>query len=316
MKSLFVAPCLLAICFFGNTVPCFSQTELKAHAAIVHSLALSKDGKLLASAGFDKEVKLFDVGEGKITDKKILTGHTAPVYSVAFTNDGTLLASSSLDKTVRLWEVATGMLKLELKGFTDAVDVVCFSPDQKIIATGAGNVEKSVRLWNVADGKEIKNLGAHGGSVYALAFTSDGKILASSGADNLIKLWDVPGQKLLKDLKGHELGVTGIAWLTDTTLISASQDRTIRQWDTTMGKEIKKSGPTPDDLFGISLDSSRKTVATIGYSGLVSQWDLAGAMPIMSHRIKSPGYAVVISPDGQWIYSGHDNGTIHATKRK
>src|SRR5437762_9268008 len=82
--------------------------ELKGHTAIVYSVAFSPDGKILATAGFDNIVKLWDFATGK--ELRTLTGHTGAVYCVAFSKDGTQLASSSLDKTIRLWTVADGKL--------------------------------------------------------------------------------------------------------------------------------------------------------------------------------------------------------------
>src|SRR5262245_11882937 len=89
------------------------STELKGHKGLVHGIAFSADGKTLATAGFDNEVKLWAFPAGKET--KTLTGHTRPVYCVAFSKDGKLLASAGDDKTVRLWNAADGTFLRELK---------------------------------------------------------------------------------------------------------------------------------------------------------------------------------------------------------
>lgn len=220
---------------------------VKAHAALVHAVAVSADGKTLATAGFDNTVKLWDVApDGTVKEKKVLTGHTGPVYAVAFhPKDDKLIATASQDKTARIWDVTDGKMKIELKGHADIVDTVAFSPDGKTIATAGA--DKSVKLWNPADGKELKNLGAHDGSVYAVAFSPDGKLLASAGAgkDNLVKVWDVKEQKELTQLKGHEQPVTAVAFTGNDTIVTASMDRTIRTW--TVKDAAKLDATIPKD---------------------------------------------------------------------
>src|SRR5205823_12770675 len=90
-----------------------TPTELKGHTAQVYHLAFSPDGKLLATAGFDNLIKLWEFPAGKET--KTLAGHSGPVYCVAFSPDGNTLASSSHDQTIRLWNVADGKFVRELK---------------------------------------------------------------------------------------------------------------------------------------------------------------------------------------------------------
>ncbi len=229
---------------------------VKAHSALIHCVAVSPDGKLLATASFDNTVKIWNINpDGSIKDKEKITlsGHTGPVYAVVFDpKNPNIIATASQDKTGRVWDITSGKMKVELKGHTDIVDTVAFSPDGKTLATAGA--DKSVRLWNAADGKALKTLGTHDGSIYTVAFSPDGKLLASagSGKDSVVKVWDVKGQKEQVQLKGHEQPVTSLAFASNDELLTTSMDRTIRVWTTKVLKpatepKSKTEAKKPDE---------------------------------------------------------------------
>jgi WD40 repeat protein len=84
---------------------------------VVNGVAISPDGKRIASAHQDSTVKMWDVATGQQTFTT--SGHTRAVWSVAFSPDGKRIASASEDRTVKLWDSATGLEVLTLKGHTD-----------------------------------------------------------------------------------------------------------------------------------------------------------------------------------------------------
>jgi WD40 repeat protein len=163
--------------------------DLRGHKDSILAAALSPDGKTLATASYDRLIKLWDVAEGR--EIRELKEHTDAVHGLAFSPDGASLASASADRTIKVWDVASGRRRVTLSDATAEQYAARFTPDGSVVI-GAG-VDRTIRAWRVSgDTAELQRSAiAHDGPILRLVVAPDGKTLYSCGEDRAVKVWDL-----------------------------------------------------------------------------------------------------------------------------
>jgi WD40 repeat protein len=133
-------------------------------------VAFSPDGKLVASASYDKTVRLWSVATGEAMQR---LQHDGCVLAVDFSPDGQIVVSGSFDKTVRLWNVVTGETQ-RLEGHEDSVNAVAFSQDGQVVASAS--YDSTVQLWDAVTGKATQSFKIPR-MIKQLTFSADGRFL-------------------------------------------------------------------------------------------------------------------------------------------
>jgi WD40 repeat protein len=287
----------------------------------VQCLAYSPDGRLLASAGSDHVVLLWEVATGRET--AVLEGLGQTMYCLAFSPDGKLLAAGGLDETVCLWDIPDGRLRGELPGHWPVTMALSFSSDGKTLAAGVGDrfqgsASGEVKLWDVATGTWKADLlgpiertvGWPQGSVWSLAYSPDGQLLAVGTGTGHLTLWDVAGEGALAYFE-QGAGVRALAFSPDGWLLAAAGQYTVRLWDLATGAERGEIQGHRGWVWSLAFAPDGRTLATGSMDRTTRLWDVATGRPRAAYDWKiGKVHAVAFARDGMTAAAAGDAGVF------
>jgi eukaryotic-like serine/threonine-protein kinase len=293
---------------------------LPDHRHPVSALSFSPNGGRIASASFDRSVKVSDARSGEVLHT--LRHTTGLVLGVAFSPNGRRIASAGEDKIVRLWDATTGREVLSLRGHKDPCGCVAFSPDGHRLAT-AGR-DRTIRIWDATpllgnEGQEMKTFPLHDDEVWTLAINPVDHRIASAGYGKSVKVWDARTGNVSLDFRGHDKVVFCVAWHPEGRQIASAGWVgaglfTVKVWNAQTGEDIFSLPPGPEYLSAAFSPDGRQLV-TGRANGTVQVWDTRPGrqekpVATLGGRSQAAIRVVVFSRDGKHLASAADDGIV------
>jgi eukaryotic-like serine/threonine-protein kinase len=310
------------------------RRTLTGHRGEVYYVEFSPRGDLLASAGKDGTVRLWNTTTWQ--QVRVIQASLTEVNVATFSPDGKTLATVDDSGKLELWEIDTGKPGLEKVVHTGDAVMAQFTPDGKSIVT-AGRTDGVARIWDRSSGALLATFPAEGailstdGSILATlaraavsfwsvknhaligsfpgghgiaggAFSHDGtKLATASEADRVVRLWDVASRRMIHEFKGHTEGVMAAVFSADDQMIiSAGDDNTIRFWDAGARSPRGIHLGHTSRIWNLALSPDGQTIASASRDGTIKLWNPEAPGDYVNLPVVNP-FAFGFEPDSRTL---------------
>jgi RNA polymerase sigma factor (sigma-70 family) len=283
---------------------------LVGHKGAVNAVAFARSGKLVATAGADGTVRVWNLATG---DQVYALKQPGKPAGVAFSPDDRLLAAVTLGKDgeVRVWDTAGGKLMWRDASMSPTLNpgpggAVAFSPDGKLLA--AGKAQGVTMVFQAVAGRAMFGFHTNRGGATAVAWAPDGKRLVSGDRYGSVQVNDAAtGQVLLTTRRKG--AVTALVVLPDGTKVAvADGSKGLRMVEIATGKETT-GFENKETVNAVAVSPDGKRLATAGAGGTILLWDPTGRQE-RPFSAGGPIAALAFSPDGKRLATAGANGVL------
>jgi WD40 repeat protein len=287
---------------------CF-QT-LKGHQANIGAIDISPDGKIIASAGEDQTIKLWQRETGKLIYSFV--GVNEPIQTLAISPNGKSIIAGGFDGRISQWQLETKQYKSSFFARVNAPDShdgvilqLAFAANERFIVSASN--DKTLRIWSYYTGELKRTLIGHEEAVNTCAISPDSQIIASGSDDKTIKLWRFDHSYAYQTFIGDRVAVNSLAFSNDGQyLISGGGDKTIKIWDIKTGEIIKSWQAHEQAIISIAVNPHRHLIASASRTE-IKIWQGQTGELIKTLRGTAP---LKFSPDGQFLITGSYGGKV------
>ena len=276
------------------------------------TITFSPDGTLLASAGGDSNIRLWNIA----TQEQIhaFTAHNSAVRSIDFGPDGTFLASASYDGTVRVWNIEKKrqVAALDIQKLTEHNPTqVIFSPNGSLVAISVHNGQ--LILWDFQTQKILRQID-HQLSFPEIALSLDGKTLLSiASTDNRgdLKFWDVEtGKQIALQNNTQNRVLTTHPNRNIVASFNWWHPTPVRLWDVSLKTELAQL-PVEGNVYSVAFDPVSDQFALITGGTTIQIWDIATQKLVRKKETHTGGISsLTLSPNGETFATSHGDYSV------
>jgi WD40 repeat protein/tRNA A-37 threonylcarbamoyl transferase component Bud32 len=285
-----------------------SARVLLGHAGGVRSVAVSPDGRAVASGSDDGAVKLWEARRG--TEIASLEGHTEAVAAVAFSPDGTRLASASRDRRVCIWDVASRVRERVIAEHETDVVALAFSHDGAVLASGDawGGVVLSAVASGLAHAARVPETRD---GIAGLAFVAGTGELAAAHVSGFVRMLDPDDLALEREAQVARTTLTGFAADPHGIFVAVAFDRTALVLDAAKLEEASVLAGHGSKVSGMAFSPDGTRLASCSFDNVVRVWELEAGRTLAEfdgHDADVNG--VAFFPDGERLVTGAEDDSL------